>query len=397
VADRLGAGIAAALLGKPVLDNSLPHHTGVMGHLGSTASDRLMSGCDGLLIVGSNEPYTEFLPQPGQARAVQIDISGGNIGTRYPTEVNVVGDARETLRLLAPRLRERDDGSWRAQVEESVREWHMILDRRALAPAKPLNPQLVFRELSPLLPDDALIAVDVGSVTYWYARYLRLRPGMDAHLSSTLASMGCAVPYGLAARLAMPERPLLILTGDGAMQMLGLAELVTLADRRGSLGDAPLMILVLHNHDLNEVTWEMRETEGDPRFWPSQRLPEFPYAEYAQLLGLHGIKIDAPDQVREALDEALKSGTPTLVEAVVDPAVPLMPPRVEPPQEQHVVQAFEHEGSSGSRARRHWSREMAQQQPSKDPAPPDPQRGAVHVHLAEPAPATPSSKPDAPA
>jgi pyruvate dehydrogenase (quinone) len=283
VAERLGAGIATSLLGKPYVDESLPFVTGVMGHLGTTASAYLLGNCDTLLIVGSNDPWTEYYPPPGRARAVQVDLDGRHVGNRYPVE-----------------------------VEREVRAWHTLAEERAHLPAHPLNPELVVRSLSARLPVDAMVSVDVGSVTYWYARHLRLPPGVPAHLSSTLASMGSALPYGLAAKLAEPYRPLIALAGDGAMQMNGLAELITVSHRWERWSDPRFVVCVLHN--------------GDPRFADSQPLPAFPYARYADLLGLRGIRVDDPADVGAAWDAALAADRPVVLEAVVDADVPLLPP-----------------------------------------------------------------------
>ncbi len=326
LADRLGAGLAASLLGKPVLDENLPFHTGVMGHLGTTASAELMRGCDTLLLIGTNDPWTEFYPAPGQARAVQIDIDGRRLGARYPVEVPLLGDAAETLRALLPAVRPRTDRTWRRQVETWVRRWHDIAEARAGASAEPLNPQHVVRSLSGRLPADAQVAVDVGSVVYWYARHLRLPGGVPAHLSSTLASMGCGVPYGLAAKLAAPDRPVVTLIGDGAMQMSGLAELITVAHRWHDWADPRFVICVLDNRDLAEVSWEQRETEGEPRFPASQQLPEVPYAQWAELLGLRGLRVSSPQEMTAAWETALAADRPVVIDAIVDPAIPLLPP-----------------------------------------------------------------------
>lgn len=319
IAERLGAGITTSLLGKPYVDESLPYACGVMGHLGTTASAHLMSTCDTLLIVGSNDPWTEFYPPPGQARTVQVDLDGRHLGDRTPVEVGLVGDAAETLDALLPLLPQKE--SW---IEPVVAEWHRIAEQRAQLPAKPLSPELLIRRLS--LPADAQVSVDVGSVVYWYARHLRLPPGVPAHLSSTLASMGSALPYGIAAKLAHPDRPLVALAGDGAMQMNGIAELVTVSRLWPQWTDPRFVVCVLSNGDLAEVTWEQRETEGDPRFADSQDLPPFPYAGYAELLGLTGIRVDAPDQVEDAWQRALAADRPVVIEAVVDRDVPLLPP-----------------------------------------------------------------------
>ncbi|WP_229075090.1 thiamine pyrophosphate-requiring protein [Actinoplanes sp. DH11] len=326
LADRLGAGITASLLGKPVLDETLPFHTGVMGHLGTTASAELMRNCDTLLLIGTNDPWTEFYPAPGQARAVQIDIDGRQLGVRYPVEVPLVGDAAETVRALLDLVEPTTDRAWRGRVEEWVDRWHRIAGARAAALAEPVNPQHVVRSLTGLIPADAQVAVDVGSVVYWYARHLRLPPGVPAHLSSTLASMGCGLPYGLAAKLAAPDRPVLVLAGDGAMQMTGLAELVTVAARWRDWADPRFVVCVLNNRDLAEVTWEQREMEGEPRFTASQELPDVPYAQYAELLGLRGIRVTAADAMEPAWAQALAADRPVVIEVVVDPAVPLLPP-----------------------------------------------------------------------
>jgi pyruvate dehydrogenase (quinone) len=359
LADRLGAGITASLLGKAVVDEALPLHTGVMGHLGTTASAQLMAHCDTLLMVGTNDPWTEFYPAPGQARAVQIDIDGRRLAARYPVDVPLLGDARETLQALLAWIPHRADRSWRRRVEDWATQWRRIAEDRAAAAAAPLNPQLVIRELSARLPADAMVAVDVGSVTYWYARHLYLPPGVPAHLSSTLASMGSALPYGIAAKLAHPDRPVLALAGDGAMQMNGLAELITVADRWRTWPDPRFVVLVLNNHDLAEVSWEQRETEGDPRFVPSQRLPDAPYAEWARMLGLGGIRIEHPDAVEPAWEQALTADRPTLIDAVVDPDIPLLPPERPFAKIRKMYDGLAQEGPDGGHARRHLLRERA--------------------------------------
>jgi pyruvate dehydrogenase (quinone) len=257
---------------------------------------------------------------------VQIDLDGRHVGNRYPVEVGLVGDAAETLETLLHLLPEAEDLSWRAEVEQAVRSWHALAEERAQLPAQPLNPELVVRTLSWRLPENAMVSVDVGSVTYWYARHLRLPRGVPAHLSSTLASMGSALPYGLAAKLDQPHRPLVALAGDGAMQMNGIAELITVARRWPQWEDPRFVVCVLHNRDLAEVSWEQRETEGDPRYPESQDLPEFPYARYGELLGLRGIRVDDPADLGGAWDAALAADRPVVLEAVVDAEVPLLPP-----------------------------------------------------------------------
>ncbi|MFE4544215.1 thiamine pyrophosphate-requiring protein [Arthrobacter sp. NPDC056727] len=333
LAEQLNAGIATSLLGKPHMDESLPFAAGTMGHLGSTASAHLMGNCDTLLIIGSNDPWTEFYPKPGTARAVQVDIDGRKVGNRYPVEVGLVGDAAETLGLLADLL---EDGGgepqaearkqWRVEVEEQVRSWRSLSEERSRVPASPVNPELVVRELNGRLPHNAQVSVDVGSCVYWYARQLTLPPGVPAHLSGTLASMGCSVPYGIAAKLARPDRPVVALAGDGAMQMAGIAELVTVAHRWRQWQDPRFVVCVFSNRDLAEVTWEQRENESEPRFPASQEIPDFPYAGYAELLGLTGIRVDSPEQLAGAWDRALAADRPAVIEILTDPDVPLLPP-----------------------------------------------------------------------
>ena len=328
IAARLHAGITTSLLGKPLLDEQAANHCGVMGHLGTTASADLMAWCDTLLIVGSSDPWTEFYPPPGQVRTVQVELDGRNVGAKYPVDVPLVGDAAATLRELLPLLTHERDGRWRQQVEAVADHWRQVADARVADPADPLNPQAVVAAASGHLPADVRVAVDVGSVTYWYARFLSLPPGAPAHLSSTLACMGCGLPYGIAAKLDAPDRPVLVMVGDGAFQMSGLGELVTVSHRWRDWADPRFVVLVLSNGDLAEVSWEQREMEGDPRYPNSQDVPSFPYASYAELLGLRGIRVDSPEQVDAAWAEAFAADRPCLIEAIVDPDVPMLPPRL---------------------------------------------------------------------
>src|SRR5437588_8322258 len=310
VAETLGAGVAKALLGKAVLPDDLPYVTGSIGLLGTKPSWDLMMECDTLLMVGSSFPYSEFLPEEGNARGVQIDLDGKMIGIRYPMEVNLVGDSAETLRALLPRLERKQDRSWREKIEGEVAEWWNLIEHRAQLGADPINPQLVFHELSKRLPDGAILSSDSGSAANWYARDIRLRQGMMASLSGTLATMGPGVPYAIAAKFAHPERPVIAMVGDGAMQMNGINELITIAKYRHQWADQRLVVLVLNNKDLNQVTWEQRAMSGDPKNPATQEIPDFPYARYAEMLGLRGIKVETPEQVGPAWDEALAAGVP---------------------------------------------------------------------------------------
>jgi len=340
VADALGAGVAKALNGRAVLPDDLPFVTGSIGLLGTKPSDTMMQGCDTLLMVGSSFPYSEWLPEEGQARGVQIDIDARVVGLRYPMEVNLVGDARETLRALRPLLEPKQDRSWREQIEDEVRRWWEILDQQAHDPADPVNPQLVFQELSPRLPDRCILTADSGSATDWWARHLRLRAGMDAALSGTLATMCPAIPYALAAKFAYPDRPVIAALGDGAFQMLGMNTLLDIARYRDRWSDQRLVILVLNNRDLNQVTWEQRVLAGDPKLEMSQVLPDFPYARFADLVGLKGIRVDSPDRVADAWDEALATDGPVVYEAVTDPEVPPLPPHIRFDQAKEMAKAL---------------------------------------------------------
>lgn len=328
VAQRLGAGVAKALLGKAAVPDDLPFVTGSIGLLGTKPSWDLMTGCDTLLMVGSGFPYSEFLPEEGQARGVQIDIDGRMLNLRYPMELGLVGDSRETLRALLPLLKPRQDRSWRDEIESNVQRWWDVLEARAMSDADPINPQRVFWELSSRLPDDCIITCDSGSAANWYARDLKLRRGMMASLSGGLATMGSAVPYAIAAKFAHHGRHVIALVGDGAMQMNGLNGLITIAKLWREWKSPKLTIMVLNNGDLNQVTWEQRAMQGDPKFEDSQVLPDFPYAEYARLLGLNAVRVSRPEQVAEAWETALQSEVPTVVEMMTDPNVPPLPPHI---------------------------------------------------------------------
>lgn len=326
VAEKLGAAITTSLLGKPYVDETLPFAAGTMGHLGTTASAHVLGTCDALLIVGSNDPWTEFYPPPGAARAVQIDIDEKKIGNRYPVEVGLAGDAASTLAALNQRLEYRARTQWGSEVEAEVSRWRILAADRAAVPASPINPERVVRELNGRLPGNAQVSVDVGSCVYWYARQLVLPRGVPAHLSGTLASMGCSVPYGIAAKLARPDRPLVVLSGDGAMQMLGVAELVTVAHRWRQWQDPRFVVCVFNNRELAEVTWEQRESEAEPRFAASQELPDFPFAGYADLLGLKGIRVEDPELIADAWEQAFAADCPVVIDVLTDPEVPLLPP-----------------------------------------------------------------------
>ncbi|HYD80285.1 MAG TPA: thiamine pyrophosphate-requiring protein [Paucimonas sp.] len=328
VADLLGAGIAKALLGKAAVPDDLPFVTGAIGLLGTKPSWDMMNECDTLLMIGSSFPYSEFLPKEGQARGVQIDIDGRMLNLRYPMEMSLVGDARATLHELMPHLQRKADRSWRQRIEHNVDRWWRVLEARAQNDAKPINPQRVFWELSSRLPANCILTCDSGSAANWYARDLKIRRGMMASLSGGLATMGPAVPYAIAAKYAHPDRHVIALLGDGSMQMNGINGLITIAKVWREWRNPRLTVMVLNNGDLNQVTWEQRAMQGDPKFEASQNVPDFPYAAYADLIGLHGIRVERPEDIGPAWDKALTAQVPTVVEMVTDPDVPPLPPHI---------------------------------------------------------------------
>jgi pyruvate dehydrogenase (quinone) len=328
VAETLCAGVAKALLGKSVLPDELPFVTGCIGLLGTRPSSDLMNDCDTLMIVGSGFPWSEFLPKNGQARAVQIDVNPAMLSLRYPCEVNLHGTARETLELLLPLLKRKSDRSWREQVEQWLTAWWETLEARAMTKAHPVNPQRVVWEMSPRLPDNAIVTSDSGSCANWYARDYRVKRGQMASLSGGLASMGAAVPYAIGAKFAHPDRPVIALVGDGAMQMNNMAELITAAKYMDRWADKRLITCVFNNEDLNEVTWEQRVMNGNPRFDASQDIPDVRYSKFAELIGLKGIYVDDPKDLGAAWEESLSADRPVVLEVKTDPEIAPLPPHI---------------------------------------------------------------------
>jgi pyruvate dehydrogenase (quinone) len=340
VAELLGAGIAKALLGKCAVPDDLPNVTGSIGLLGTEPSWEMMTECDTLLMVGSAFPYSEFLPKEGQARGVQIDIDGRMLSLRYPMEMNLVGDSRETLRALIPLLQRKTERKWRQTIEKNVAQWWKVLEERAMAKADPINPQRVFWELSKRLPERAILTCDSGSAANWYARDLKIRRGMMASLSGGLATMGPGVPYAIAAKFVHPDRPVIAMVGDGAMQMNGINGLVTAAKYWREWSNPTLVFMVLNNGDLNQVTWEQRVMEGDPKFAGSQDVPDFPYALYGEMLGFAAMRVETPEDIGAAWDAALAADRPTVLEMVTDPSVPPLPPHITLKQAKSYLEAL---------------------------------------------------------
>jgi pyruvate dehydrogenase (quinone) len=340
IAELLGAGVAKALLGKTVLPDDLPYVTGSIGLLGTRATYELMKGCDTLLIVGSSFPYAEWLPEEGRATVVQIDLHADRLALRVPVDVQLAGDARETLRALMPLLTAKVDRSWREAVETFVTASRRSLEARSKAKAEPLNPEYVAMTLNHRLPDQAILTADSGSSTVWWARNVFTRPDMLASVSGGLASMGSAVPYAIAAKLAHPHRPVIAFLGDGAFQMNGMSELITAVTYAHLWHDPRLVFAVFANADLNMVTWEQRALAGDPANPDTQFLPHVPIADVAQLLGLHARRCDHADAVGDAWDDALAAGRPALIEFVVDADYPLLPPHVSLRQARNTIAAL---------------------------------------------------------
>ncbi|MFL5951898.1 MAG: thiamine pyrophosphate-requiring protein [Gaiellaceae bacterium] len=340
VAETLGAGVAKALLGKTVVSDGLPFVTGSIGLLGTKPSWTLMNECDTFLMVGSSFPYSEWLPKPGQARGVQIDIDGRMLSIRYPMECAVVGDAKETLTALMPLLNRKQERGWREQIEEEIRGWWRLLEERAMQDADPINPQRLFWELNEHLPEDAIISSDSGSAANWYARDLKLGPTHKASLSGTLATMGPGVPYAIAAKFCHPNRPAVALVGDGAMQMNGMAELITAQKYYKEWADPRLVVLVLNNRDLNQVTWEQRALMGDPMNPMTQRIPDVRYGEFAELIGLRGVRVEQPEDIGDAWRQAFEADRPFVIDAVCDPNVPPLPPHIRTDQARALMKAL---------------------------------------------------------
>jgi pyruvate dehydrogenase (quinone) len=322
----LQAGVAKAFLGKAVLSDDLAFGTGQIGLLGTSASWKLMKDCDTLLMIGSTFPYSEFLPKEGQAKAVQIDIDPTVLSLRYPMDVSLVGDAAQTLRALLPLLEKKKDTSWRATVEKNVAAMWEEEEAKANLSADPLNPELPFWELSKQISANAVMAVDTGMSATFFARALKARRGMKTAISGTLATMGPAVSFAIAGKFAFPERPAFAFVGDGAMQMLGMNGLITIAKYWKQWSDPRLIVMVLNNRDLNMVSWELRALGGSPKVAVTQDLPDIDYAAQAELLGLRGLTMDRPDTVASVWAQALSADRPVVIDAKVDPNVVALPP-----------------------------------------------------------------------
>ena len=321
-----GAGIITALRGKQVVPSDVAFHSQQLGLLGSRPSADQMAGCDTLVLLGTNYPYGQFLPKTGQARAIQVDLKPEQMGLRYPTEVNLWGDVKATLTALIPHLQAKTDLGWQNTVTEGMREWDQEIEAQAMLEYPDgVNPRRVFHELNKRLPPNAIVTADAGTTADWYGHHIRLRRGMMGDLSGRLATMLAAMPYAVAAKFAYPDRPVICTIGDGAFQMLGMNELITVKKYMSQWSNQQFIVLVLHNDDLNQVSWEMRTEDGNP-VWPtSQDIQSVDYAGWAELLGFSGIRVRSDEDVEAAWDTAFSNPGITLIDAYTTKNIPPLP------------------------------------------------------------------------
>jgi pyruvate dehydrogenase (quinone) len=321
-----GAGIITALRGKQVVPSDVAFHSQQLGLLGSRPSADQMAGCDTLVLLGTNYPYGQFLPKTGQARAIQVDLKPEQMGLRYPTELNLWGDVKSTLTALIPHLQAKADLGWQNSVAERMREWDEEIRAQAMLNYPDgVNPRRVYHELNKRLPPNAIVTADAGTTADWYGHHIRLRRGMMGDLSGRLATMLAAMPYAVAAKFAYPDRPVICTIGDGAFQMLGMNELITVKKYMAQWSNQQFIVLVLHNDDLNQVSWEMRTEDGNP-VWPtSQDIQSVDYAGWAELLGFSGIRVRSDDEVEAAWEAAFSNPGITLIDAYTSKNIPPLP------------------------------------------------------------------------
>jgi pyruvate dehydrogenase (quinone)/pyruvate oxidase len=331
-AEMLGAPIIKPLLGKACVPDDSVYTTGGVGLLGTRPSQDALEQCDTLLMVGTSFPYIEFLPKPGQARGVQIDLDPTRIGLRYPVEVGLAGDSRRTLQLLLTCLKRNNDRTFLERAQRGMREWTALMDERAARLDKPMRPELVARELGARLRDDAIVSCDTGTVTTWFARHIPVKRGQKHSVSGTLATMANALPYAIAAQIAYPDRQCIAFAGDGGFSML-MAELATCVKY-----DLPIKIVILKNNSLAMIKWEQLVFLGNPEY--ECDLQPIDFAAAARAFGATGFTIEDPAECGSVLDQALATRGPVVIEAVVDPFVPPMPPKVTVEQARHFAEAL---------------------------------------------------------
>jgi pyruvate dehydrogenase (quinone) len=331
-ADLLAAPVATALLGKGAIPEDSPYSTGPVGLLGTLPSQEALESCDALLIVGSAFPYIEFYPEPGSAQAVQIELDPNRIGLRYPIDVGLIGDSRRTLERLEPMLRRKDDRGFLEKAQAGMRKWRELMEERGTRTDKPMKPQVVAWELGRRLPEDAIVSSDTGTITTWFARYFPAKKGQQYSVSGTLASMANGLPYTIAAQIAHPDRTCIGFVGDGGFSML-MAEFATCVKY-----ELPVKIVVIKNDSLGMIKWEQMAFLGHPEFGCD--LHPIDFAAFARACGGTGITVEDPQRCGSAIDEALNTAGPVLVEAVVDPHEPPMPPKATLEQTRKLAQAL---------------------------------------------------------
>jgi pyruvate dehydrogenase (quinone) len=336
-----GAGIITALRGKDVVPADVPFHTQQVGLLGSLPSLHQINGCDTIVLLGTNYPYGEFLPKTGQARGIQVDIRPEQLGVRYPTEVNLWGDVGATLKALIPMLEKKADRSWQEKIEEEWRGWEREMEDQAmLSFPDGGNPRRVFHELNQRLPENAIVTCDAGTTADWYGHHIRLRRGMKGDLSGRLATMMAAMPYAEAAKFAFPERTVICTIGDGAFQMLGMNELITIKKYMSRWSNPQFIVVVMHNDDLAQVSWEMRTEDGNPVWRGSQDVESVDYAGWAELLGFKGIRVTDDDFAAAAIEEALAYRGVTVIDAHVTRNAPPLPAKITKEYRNNMIKAM---------------------------------------------------------
>lgn len=318
LAEKLGAPVIKPLLGKACMPDDSMYTTGGIGLLGTKPSHDAIAGCDTLLMIGTSFPYLEFLPKPGSARGVQIDLDPVRIGLRYPVEVGLVGDSRRTLQRLLPLLRHNEDRSFLHEAQQGMDEWRKLMQVRAERDDKPMKPQVVAHQLGQRLPSNAIVCCDSGTIATWWARHIPVKRGQMHTVSGTLATMACGLPYAVGAAIAYPERPVFAFVGDGGFTML-MGELVTAVKYKLNV-----KIVIIKNNSLGQIKWEQMVFLGNPEY--GCELEPIDFAAYARACGAVGFTIEDPADCGKILDQALATAGPVVVEAVVDPFEPPMPP-----------------------------------------------------------------------
>ena len=332
LADMLAAPIVKALLGKAVVPDDSPLTTGPVGLLGTKPSQEALESCDTLLLVGTSFPYIEFLPRPGQARGVQIELDPARVGLRYPVEVGLIGDSKRTLQALIPLLERKRNRTFLEECQAEMRDWWRLMEEQGTSSDSPMKPQVVAWELGKRLRDDAIVIADSGTVATWWARQIPVKRGQIHTLSGTLATMANGVPYAVAAQIAYPNRQCVVFIGDGGFSML-LAEFVTCVKY-----GLPIKVVVANNSTLGMIKWEQMAFLGNPEYGCD--LQPIDFAAFARACGATGYRIEKAGDCGRVLDEALAIPGPVVVDAIVDPHEPPLPPKVTLDQAKHFAQAL---------------------------------------------------------